>query len=97
MADAIEGAAAGSSEAVTRFITHAQGYVGLLRQHIEKEDHCLFAMANRSGRCMQCGMDESNHAEEVSFRGEDEGSRVDRREFAGGDSGTDSKFAAVLL
>ena len=48
MADAIEGAAAGKSEAVAQFVTHAQGYVGLLREHIEKEDHCLFAMANQA-------------------------------------------------
>jgi hemerythrin-like domain-containing protein len=46
MAEAVEGAA-GESEAVTRFVTHAHGYVGLLRKHIEKEDHCLFAMANK--------------------------------------------------
>ena len=48
MADAIEGAAAGESEAVTQFVTHARGYVGLLREHIEKEDHCLFTMANQT-------------------------------------------------
>jgi hemerythrin-like domain-containing protein len=48
MAEAVEGAAAGKSEAVTRFVTHAHGYVGLLREHIEKEDHCLFAMANQA-------------------------------------------------
>ena len=48
MAEAIEGAAAGESEAVAQFINHAQGYVGLLREHIEKEDHCLFTMANQA-------------------------------------------------
>ena len=48
MADAIEGAAAGEGEAVAHFVAHAQGYVGLLRQHIEKEDHCLFTMANQT-------------------------------------------------
>ena len=48
MAEAVEGAAAGEREAVARFVTHARGYVGLLREHIEKEDHCLFAMANQS-------------------------------------------------
>ena len=47
MVEAIEGAAAGQGEAVARFITHAQGYVSLLREHIEKEDHCLFTMANQ--------------------------------------------------
>ncbi len=48
MADAIEGATAGESEAVSQFVTHARGYVGLLREHIEKEDHCLFTMANQT-------------------------------------------------
>ena len=47
MADAVEAAAAGKGEVVARFIEHAQGYIGLLREHIEKEDHCLFAMANQ--------------------------------------------------
>ena len=48
MAEAIEGATAGNSGAVAQFIYHAQGYVGLLREHIEKEDHCLFTMANQT-------------------------------------------------
>jgi hemerythrin-like domain-containing protein len=48
MADAIEGAAGGEPDAVARFVMHARGYVGLLREHIEKEDHCLFTMANQS-------------------------------------------------
>ncbi|MEI8376272.1 MAG: hemerythrin domain-containing protein [Planctomycetota bacterium] len=48
MADAVEEAAAGKSKAVTQFITHARGYVDLLRGHIEKEDHCLFTMANQT-------------------------------------------------
>ena len=48
MAETIERAAAGDGEAVTRFAAHAHGYVGLLRRHIEKEDHCLFAMADRT-------------------------------------------------
>jgi hemerythrin-like domain-containing protein len=48
MAEAIPGAAAGQAEAVAEFVSHARGYVGLLREHIEKEDHCLFAMADRA-------------------------------------------------
>ena len=48
MADAIDGATAGDSEAATQFVTHARGYVGLLREHIGKEDHCLFSMANQA-------------------------------------------------
>ena len=48
MSDAIEGAANGDNEDIKRFTTHAHGYVDLLRQHIEKEDHCLFAMADQT-------------------------------------------------
>lgn len=48
MVEAIEEAAAGNREALAQFAAHAQGYVGLLREHIEKEDHCLFAMADRA-------------------------------------------------
>ena len=48
MAEAIEQAAAGNGEAVARFIAHAHGYIDLLREHIEKEDHCLFAMADQT-------------------------------------------------
>ena len=48
MADAIDRAAAGKSEPIAQFVNNAQGYVGLLREHIEKEDHCLFTMANQT-------------------------------------------------
>jgi hemerythrin-like domain-containing protein len=48
MAEAIDRATAGKSEAVDKFVNHAQSYVGLLREHIEKEDHCLFTMANQA-------------------------------------------------
>jgi hemerythrin-like domain-containing protein len=37
----------GSSEGVEQFLRHARGYVNLLREHIHKEDHCLFPMADR--------------------------------------------------
>ena len=47
-ADAVEEAAAGKSKAIAQFVTHARGYVNLLREHIEKEDHCLFTMANQT-------------------------------------------------
>lgn len=46
MNDAIEAAARGASAALQRFAEAGEGYIGLLRQHIEKEDHCLFSMAN---------------------------------------------------
>jgi hemerythrin-like domain-containing protein len=48
MAEAIGGASAGNREAVAQFVAHARGYIGLLREHIEKEDHCLFAMADQA-------------------------------------------------
>lgn len=50
MLDAIEEAesdVASESAAVDKFVYHAMKYVDLLRQHIQKEDHCLFAMADQ--------------------------------------------------
>lgn len=39
---AVEAAAKGE------FVSHALAYVQLLREHIRKEDHCLFEMANQT-------------------------------------------------
>lgn len=47
MDEAIEPADAGDPTALARFQEHALGYIELLREHIQKEDHCLFAMANQ--------------------------------------------------
>jgi hemerythrin-like domain-containing protein len=47
MAAAIDAAAAGDAGALGRFVEHARAYVELLREHIQKEDHCLFPMANQ--------------------------------------------------
>jgi len=47
MEEAVEAAAAGDPAAQARFVDHATRYVDLLREHIRKEDHCLFAMANQ--------------------------------------------------
>jgi hemerythrin-like domain-containing protein len=41
-------AAAVEKQAVAEFIEHARGFIELLRQHIQKEDHCLFAMADQA-------------------------------------------------
>jgi hemerythrin-like domain-containing protein len=46
MSAAIDGASAGQRAALDTFVKHARGYVELLRQHITKEDHCLFPMAD---------------------------------------------------
>jgi len=43
----IPGAAAGDADDVREFSSAARCYVELLRQHIEKEDHCLFPMAEQ--------------------------------------------------
>jgi hemerythrin-like domain-containing protein len=43
---AIEPAAAGDSESLRLFIQHGQSYLQLLREHIHKEDICLFPAAN---------------------------------------------------
>ncbi|MBI3409011.1 MAG: hemerythrin domain-containing protein [Planctomycetes bacterium] len=48
MAAALDEAARGKREAVKRFAKYARGYVDLLRQHIFKEDHVLFVMADRA-------------------------------------------------
>jgi len=48
MNDTIEGAAAGEEAAVGRFVSHARSYVSLLREHIQKEDDCLFPIADQT-------------------------------------------------
>jgi hemerythrin-like domain-containing protein len=44
----IDDAVAGKPEAVQRFATNAHGYARLLREHIDKEDHRLFPMADNA-------------------------------------------------
>jgi hemerythrin-like domain-containing protein len=44
----IEGAAAGQREDVETFVQAARAFVTLLRDHIQKEDHCLFPMADQA-------------------------------------------------
>jgi hemerythrin-like domain-containing protein len=39
--------AAGSVESIGKFAAHAKAYSQLLREHIHKEDHCLFRMADK--------------------------------------------------
>jgi hemerythrin-like domain-containing protein len=46
LAESLAAAGQGDAQALKRFAQAAQGYVDLLRQHIQKEDHCLFAMAD---------------------------------------------------
>lgn len=48
MEAAIERAAGGDAEALQWFTEHGQSYIRLLREHIEKEDRCLFPSANRA-------------------------------------------------
>lgn len=48
MKKAIEALSEGDSSATTDFVTHALAFVSLLREHIQKEDHCLFQMADQS-------------------------------------------------
>jgi hemerythrin-like domain-containing protein len=45
MAAAVEDAALGDPDCVDAFVTHARTYARLLRDHILKEDECLFPMA----------------------------------------------------
>ncbi len=46
MEAAIEPAGGGDREAMKWFIQHGQSYLNLLREHIRKEDMCLFPAAN---------------------------------------------------
>jgi hemerythrin-like domain-containing protein len=45
MVESVPGAANGEGQAVDTFIEHAEAYVALLRQHIQKEDTVLYPMA----------------------------------------------------
>ncbi len=47
MEAALDAAAAGDREAFRWFAEHAQSYDRLLREHIHKEDHCLFPSSDR--------------------------------------------------
>ena len=47
MDESIEAASRGNLDALQQFVSHARDYIQLLRAHIHKEDHCLFAMANQ--------------------------------------------------
>lgn len=48
MDQAISAAEAGDGAAVRRFAEHARAFIALLRNHMEKEDHCLFGMADQA-------------------------------------------------
>jgi len=48
MDGAIDGAVKGETESMQSFARHARAYVLMLRDHIQKEDHCLFRMADES-------------------------------------------------
>jgi len=44
MSDAIEAYEKGDAESARKFVENARGYIGLLRDHIEKEDNILYPM-----------------------------------------------------
>jgi len=48
MSDALNAFKAGDATAPGRFAQHATAYINLLREHIHKEDHCLFTMADQA-------------------------------------------------
>lgn len=48
MDESMAGAAEGDAAALKQFASHGRGYINLLREHIEKEDHCLYSMANQA-------------------------------------------------
>ena len=47
MEETLEAAAAGNADSLQLFVAHAGVYVSLLREHIYKEDHILFSLADR--------------------------------------------------
>jgi len=47
MSDALEEYEQGDGHAARRVCENATAYITLLRQHIDKENHCLFPMANQ--------------------------------------------------
>jgi len=48
MADALKELSLGDLAGKILFVEHARAFVRLLREHINKEDHCLFPMANQA-------------------------------------------------
>lgn len=48
MAESVEAASRDDAGAAARFARDARDFVALLREHIEKEDHCLFTMADQA-------------------------------------------------
>lgn len=48
MDEAIEAASTGDGSALKTFAQYARSYIGLLREHMEKEDHCLYSLANQA-------------------------------------------------
>ena len=48
MTSVLDAASAGDPEALRWFVQHGQSYVRLLREHIWKEDNCLFLNAERA-------------------------------------------------
>ena len=47
MAAAVDASLRGDNGWALQFAEHSRAYIELLRQHIQKEDHCLFPMADR--------------------------------------------------
>ena len=48
MEEAIAAISGGDSQAIAAFASNARAFVQLLRDHIQKEDHCLFSMADQA-------------------------------------------------
>ena len=46
--EATRAVAAGNASATADFVSHAKAFVQLLREHIHKEDHCLFQMTDQA-------------------------------------------------
>ncbi len=80
MERSIDGAAGGQTADLQRFVDNARAYVVLLRQHIDKEDHCLFPIADRV-------LSDDDRREL--------GRQFDQAEREGGGSATTRRFLAI--
>ncbi len=48
MTEAVAAVVAGNDQAIGTFASNVRAYILLLREHIQKEDHCLFQMADQA-------------------------------------------------
>jgi hemerythrin-like domain-containing protein len=75
MSECVHAGLRGDNRKTRKFAAHAKAYIELLRQHIHKENHCLFPMADRilsndDQRLLIGAFDDVEHAPEMVGRHE---------------------------